>query len=79
MAQHNLLDTDTVALNDIFTNAKRYQVPLYQRDYSWDEEQWDDLWTDILAVKNKENRVHYMGAIVLQNLENKQYSIIDGQ
>jgi uncharacterized protein with ParB-like and HNH nuclease domain len=79
MAQHNLLDTDTVALNDIFTNGKRYQVPLYQRDYSWNEEQWDDLWTDILAVKNKENRVHYMGAIVLQNLENKQYSIIDGQ
>lgn len=79
MAQHNLLDTDTVALNDIFANGRRYQVPLFQRDYSWNEEQWDDLWTDILAVKNKENRVHYMGAIVLQNLQNKQYSIIDGQ
>ena len=79
MAQHNLLDTDTVALNDIFTNGKRYQVPLYQRDYSWDEEQWDDLWTDILAVNNIDNRIHYMGAIVLQNLENKRYSIIDGQ
>lgn len=79
MAQHNLLDTKTVALNDILTNGKRYQVPLYQRDYSWKEEQWDDLWADIVDVKNKENRVHYMGAIVLQNLENKQYSIIDGQ
>ena len=48
MAQHNLLDTDTVALNDIFTNGRRYQVPIYQRDYSWKEGQWDDLWTDIL-------------------------------
>ena len=79
MARHNLLDTDTVALNDIFTNGKRHQVPVYQRDYSWKEEQWDDLWTDILEVKNQKNQVHYMGAIVLQNLNNKQYSIIDGQ
>ncbi len=34
---------------------------------------------DILAIRNKKNRVHYMGAIVLQDLNDKQYSIIDGQ
>ncbi len=79
MAQHNLLDTDTAALNDIFTNGRRYQVPVYQRDYSWQEENWDDLWTDILATYKQESRVHYMGAIVLQNLNDKKYSIIDGQ
>ena len=79
MARHNLLDTDTVALNDIFTNGKRYQVPIYQRDYSWKEENWDDLWEDILSVYKQETRVHYMGAIVLQDLKEKQYSIIDGQ
>ena len=79
MAQHNLLDTDTVALNDIFTNGRRYQVPVYQRDYSWEEENWDDLWTDILNTYSQESRVHYMGAIVLQNLKDKNYSVIDGQ
>ncbi|HRH42708.1 MAG TPA: DUF262 domain-containing HNH endonuclease family protein [Pyrinomonadaceae bacterium] len=79
MARHNLLDTDTVALNDIFTNGKRYQVPVYQRDYSWKEENWDDLWEDILSIYKQETRVHYMGAIVLQDLKEKQYSIIDGQ
>lgn len=79
MARHNLLDTDTAALNDIFANGKRYQVPVYQRDYSWDEENWDDLWDDILSIYKKESRVHYMGAIVLQDLKEKQYSIIDGQ
>jgi uncharacterized protein with ParB-like and HNH nuclease domain len=79
MAQHNLLETNTVALNDVFTNGRRYQVPIYQRDYSWKEEHWDDLWTDILSVYKKETRVHYMGAIVLQDLKEKNYSIIDGQ
>ncbi len=79
MAQYNLLATDTVTLNDIFSNEKRYEVPEFQRDYSWEEEQWDDLWTDILAVKESRNEVHYMGAIVLQDVENKNFNVIDGQ
>lgn len=79
MPQYNLLDTDTVTLNDIFSNGKHYQVPEFQRDYSWEEEQWDDLWSDILAVRNKETEIHYMGAIVLQDLEGKNFSVIDGQ
>ncbi len=79
MAQYNLLATDTVTLNDIFSNGKRYEVPEFQRDYSWEEEQWDDLWTDILAVKESRNEVHYMGAIVLQDVENKNFNVIDGQ
>lgn len=78
MAQYNLLDTNTVTLNDVFSNNRRYQVPEYQRDYSWDEEQWDDLWMDVLAVRNQKS-VHYMGAIVLQDLQNKFFSVIDGQ
>lgn len=79
MPQYNLLDTDTVTLNDIFSNGKRYQVPEFQRDYSWEEEQWDDLWADILAVRDKKSDIHYMGAIVLQDLEGKNFSVIDGQ
>lgn len=78
MAKHNLLDTDTVSINDLFTNGKIYRVPQYQRDYSWKEENWDDLWTDIVSVEN-EDRPHYMGAIVLQQQSDKSYSIIDGQ
>lgn len=78
MAKHNLLDTDTVSINDLLTNGKIYRVPQYQRDYSWREENWDDLWTDIVGVEN-EDRPHYMGAIVLQQQKDKSYSIIDGQ
>jgi len=79
MAQYNLLATDTVTLNDIFANGKRYEVPEFQRDYSWEEEQWGDLWDDILAIKENRTEVHYMGAIVLQDFENKNFNIIDGQ
>ncbi len=78
MPKHNLLDTNTVNLNDIFANGRRYKVPDYQRDYSWEEEQWDDLWTDILTIR-RQNIVHYMGAVVLQDHKDKTYSVIDGQ
>lgn len=79
MSQYNLLDTETVTLNDILSNGKRYQVPDFQRDYSWQEEHWDDLWADILMVRDDKNPVHYMGAIVLQDFGSKRFGLIDGQ
>ena len=78
MAVNNLLDTSTVSLSDIIGNGKVYKVPSYQRDYSWKQDHWEDLWADILTVLNGES-IHYMGSIVLQNKGDKIYSVIDGQ
>jgi uncharacterized protein with ParB-like and HNH nuclease domain len=78
MAVNNLLDTSTVSLSDIIGNGKTYTVPPYQRDYSWKKDQWEDLWNDILAIRETGN-VHYMGSIVLQNMGDKKYHVIDGQ
>lgn len=78
MENTNLLDTKTVNSNEVLGNGKKYRVPLYQRDYSWKEDNWEDLWSDILLVSESKS-VHYMGAIVLQNKSNKSFSVIDGQ
>jgi uncharacterized protein with ParB-like and HNH nuclease domain len=78
MAVNNLLDTSTVSMSDIIGNGKTYTVPPYQRDYSWKRDQWEDLWNDILAIESSGN-VHYMGSIVLQNMGDKRYHVIDGQ
>lgn len=75
----NLLDTKTVTLNNIFERSGNYKVPDFQRDYSWKEEQWQDLWDDISAIRNNKNPVHYMGAIVLQDSKDKNLVVIDGQ
>jgi hypothetical protein len=79
MAVNNLLDTNTVSLSDIIGNGKLYKVPVYQRDYSWKIDQWEDLWDDILSILPPAETVHYMGSIVLQNKGDKRYTIIDGQ
>jgi len=78
MAISNLLDTSTVSLSDVIGNGKTYEVPPYQRDYSWKKDQWEDLWNDIITIKDT-NNVHYMGSIVLQNMGDKHFHVIDGQ
>jgi len=78
MATGHLLDTKTVNLNDILGNGKIYRVPQFQRDYSWEQDNWEDLWNDIeLAAES--NSAHYMGSVVLQSTTGKEFSIIDGQ
>jgi uncharacterized protein with ParB-like and HNH nuclease domain len=78
MEGSNLLDTKTVNSHEVLGNGKRYFVPLYQRDYAWQEHHWEDLWADILAIEESK-KVHYLGAIVLQNKGNKNFAVIDGQ
>lgn len=81
MARINLLDTRTTSFGDLIANGKIYRVPPFQRDYSWTEENWEDLWQDILALHANPNSSHYMGALVLQNssTSDKEFTIIDGQ
>ena len=78
MTKGNLLDTKTVNLNETLGNGKIYKVPQFQRDYSWERDNWEDLWNDIeLAIEHK--TAHYMGSVVLQSTNSKEYLIIDGQ
>lgn len=78
MATGHLLDTKTVNLNEILGNGKIYRVPQFQRDYSWEEDNWEDLWNDMEMAADTKS-AHYMGSVVLQSNTGKEFSIIDGQ
>ena len=74
--------TSNRTFGEIIGNSKHYRVPKYQRDYSWGEEQWDELWQDILVIHQQNPQVreqHYMGYLVLQKQEINAFTIIDGQ
>lgn len=79
MAKNILLDTETASLLDILGNGRSYRIPPYQRDYSWREEQWEDLWADIHSVRGEPAAKHYMGALVLEGVSDRQFVVIDGQ
>jgi hypothetical protein len=73
-----LFEPGSPTFNELVGNGKIHDVPKYQRDYSWDIEDWDDLWNDIEGIP--EEQIHYMGYVVLQRTnDSRRYWIIDGQ
>jgi hypothetical protein len=73
-------NTANQTFRQLLGNGLLYRVPPFQRDYSWTEEEWDDLWQDILGLFAEDGeQAHYMGYLVLQSSNNKQFDIIDGQ
>jgi len=77
----NIMNTKTMRLNEILSNGKVYKVPPFQRDYSWTEENWEDLWEDILNITiTSTNPPHYMGALIFKPGDNEdEWIIVDGQ
>ena len=71
--------TSNETYRKLMGNGLRFEIPKFQRDYSWETENWDDLWNDILYLVRNEEVDHYMGYLVLQTSNNKIYTIIDGQ
>jgi hypothetical protein len=61
-------------------NGLTYRIPRFQRDYSWGEDEWEDLWLDVLGtVRDGGEPAHYMGYLVLQSTDDKIFDVIDGQ
>ncbi|MEU2999426.1 DUF262 domain-containing protein [Streptomyces sp. NPDC006995] len=55
---------------ELVQGEKQYQVPLYQRTYSWQREQLQQLWDDVqeLVEEQLEGRApaaHFLGSVVL--------------
>ena len=67
MPVHDNLRAYPATLGELFSNGKRYIVPPFQRDYAWDETQWEELWADVRALYEGEPEdSHFLGPIVLQ-------------
>ncbi|MDR2033845.1 MAG: DUF262 domain-containing HNH endonuclease family protein [Helicobacteraceae bacterium] len=73
-------NTANQTFRQLLGNGLNYRVPAFQRDYSWGEEEWDDLWRDIWGLFETDGEeAHYMGYLVLQSSDSKRFDIIDGQ
>ncbi len=63
------------------TGLISYELPEYQRDYCWKDEQVNQLWEDLnRAFKNKDNYSNYfLGSIILVKKNDNLFEIVDGQ
>lgn len=72
-------------LNKLLNTSRQFIVPIFQRNYSWQKNQYEQLWFDILrASKFKERQNHFIGSIVYIDMGTpagrpQQLLLIDGQ
>jgi len=72
--------TENNTYRKLIGNGLTYSIPRFQRDYSWTEDEWEDLWADILGtIQVGGEPAHYMGYLVLQSQDEKSFDVIDGQ
>lgn len=79
MSRADVLDTGTTNYLDLIGNGKAYRVPPYQRDYAWTQQEWEDLWNDVVELRGAPAGRHYMGALVVQARGDREFLVIDGQ
>lgn len=59
------MNADPIPLTVLLSNSsQRFVIPVYQRPYSWGEEQCIQLWDDILDIANHPNDKHFTGSVV---------------
>ena len=69
MAIDNFKTENRTFDNLLNNNGIVYKIPVFQRDYSWTLNQWDDLWSDIIDTINESGddySKHYMGYLLLK-------------
>lgn len=37
------------SLRNLLEGGKQFQIPLFQRPYSWKKENWETLWEDLMG------------------------------
>ena len=59
------MESKAVSLLRFFQIGKQCLIPIYQRTYSWSEEQCDLLWNDVIRAGTSENIPnHFVGSFV---------------
>jgi alkylated DNA nucleotide flippase Atl1 len=78
------------SLQKLLEGTKQYQVPLYQRAYSWKNAQFDRLWEDLLKLaedraERGQSATHFIGSLVLAPSPTiaptglQEFLVVDGQ
>ncbi|MBD1857845.1 DUF262 domain-containing protein [Leptolyngbya boryana CZ1] len=73
------------SFRNLLEGSKQFKVPLFQRPYSWEKENWETLWDDLMTLydENMEG-YHFLGPIVTLAEPGtpdgiSPYLLIDGQ
>jgi uncharacterized protein with ParB-like and HNH nuclease domain len=72
-------------LRNLLEGTKQFQIPLFQRPYSWNKENWETLWGDLMSLYHEEVKgSFFLGLIVTQAISGtadgiSPFLVVDGQ
>ena len=72
---------ESLTVTELFQSAT-YEIPAFQRDYSWTKEQCEDLWADLNNLLEGQHKAHFIGPMVVirhGDKNQRNYLVIDGQ
>ena len=77
------VNTPTVGIGRLLSENYRYRVPDHQRDYSWSEDQIEQLFEDIKGAQSVDQKEYFLGLMVFIPAEKRNgfevLDILDGQ
>lgn len=71
----NILNADAHSAGAVFSN-NTFEVPKFQREYSWQDDEVTELWEDLSSNINSD--AYFLGLIILTSEEKKKV-VVDGQ
>lgn len=66
-------------VQEILTENKKYIIPAYQRPYSWNADNAEQLIDDIYQSYRSEENEYFIGSMICINKGNNTFEVVDGQ
>lgn len=67
-----------IKVSEIFDNSQ-YMVPIYQRNYAWENDEIKQLIDDINDAITQDNKKYFLGTLIVNKRKNGIFEVIDGQ
>jgi hypothetical protein len=71
------LDSKSTKVGDLFSQDFFFEIPNYQRPFSWEEDQLSDLVDDLVSADRSSD--YFLGTLVLHEVEGRTFAVVDGQ
>ena len=73
------MEAPTIGIGRLIKEGGRFSVPHHQRDYSWTEDEIEQLFQDIEDAQASQQEEYFIGLMVFMPSSNREYTILDGQ
>ena len=75
------MDSGLKSISSLFDGAKKLIIPIYQRNYAWEDQQWKDFWEDVYY--HSPTQKYFFGTVLLKEAlkdgDFETLEIVDGQ